>query len=99
METVWISLKGAFELFAVGLVVGAGLPIIFALGVRLWSGNEATADGVAAAPAATGAKVLAWVCFAAVAFAVLVGIEIIVGAGMGKVVSFEHIFPTLVPKP
>ena len=33
-----------------------------------------------------------------VALAVVVGITIIVAAGFGKVVSFEHIYPTIVPK-
>ena len=32
------------------------------------------------------------------ALLVLVGLLVIIGAGQCKVVSFEHVFPTLVPK-
>jgi hypothetical protein len=42
--------------------------------------------------------VLGLVCFLAVAVLVALGITVIVAAGLGKTVSFEHIFPTLVPK-
>lgn len=97
MDTVRLSLQGAWDLLYNGFFVGAGLPIIFALGVRFLAG-PAVADGPAPTPSIAN-KVLAWVCFAAVAFAVMVGIMIIIGAGLGKVVSFEHIFPVLVPKP
>ena len=39
-----------------------------------------------------------WLCFALVVFGVVVGLLVIIGAGTGKVVSFEHGWPTLVPK-
>ncbi|MEI2712461.1 MAG: hypothetical protein V9G04_03985 [Nocardioides sp.] len=99
-ETIKVSLEGTWILFKDGLLLGAGLPIIFALGVRLWAGREnVAADGtVTEHPSNTGTKILAWLCFAVVLLAVIAGIEIIVAAGMGKEVSFEHIFPTIVEK-
>jgi hypothetical protein len=48
-------------------------------------------------PAGTN-RVLGVVCFVLVVAAVAIGITIIVAAGLGKQVSFEHVFPTLVPK-
>jgi hypothetical protein len=101
MDTVRLSLQGAWNLFWVGLLLGAGLPIIFALGVRLLSGpaDSVASDGtlVTHEPSVLQ-RGLAWVCFATVVLAVGVGLMVIVGAGTGKEVSFEHIFPTLVPK-
>lgn len=100
MDTVRLSLEGAWELLRNGFVLGAGLPIIFALGVRLWSGSEAAAtDGTAtASEPSIGSRIAAVVCFLLVVYAVVAGIEIIVAAGLGKVVTFDHIIPTLTPK-
>lgn len=102
MDTLRLSLDGAWELFKVGLLLGAGLPVLFAVGVRLISGppDRVTEDGTVlpSSPNPFG-RVLGWVVFAMVLYAVVVGIEIIVGAGMGKIVSFDHLIPTLVPKP
>ncbi len=100
MDTVRISLQGAWELLYTGLILGAGLPIIFAVGVRLLSGSDepaVDANGTVASPGVLP-RALAAVCFLFVLLGVVTGIMIIVGAGMGKEVSFEHIYPTLVPK-
>jgi len=88
-ETIKVSLEGTWILFKDGLLLGAGLQIIF----------RVLGDGtVTEHPSNTGTKILAWLCFAVVLLAVIAGIEIIVAAGMGKEVSFEHIFPTIVEK-
>lgn len=102
MDTLRLSLEGAWELFKVGLVLGAGLPILFAVGVRLISGpaQVAGADGtMVARPPGVLSRILGWVTFALVLYAVVVGIEIIVGAGMGKVVEFHGGLPVLADKP
>jgi hypothetical protein len=102
MDTVRLSLQGAWELLYTGLILGAGLPILFALGVRLIAGREvATADaGGSSAQSTPGAlpKMLAGLCFALVALGVITGIITIIGAGLGKELSFENVYPTLVPK-
>lgn len=101
METVKLVFDAAWQILLAGLVLGAGLPVLFALGVRAGAGAEPEigADGVAIATAPGPlSRALSVACFAAVLFGVVVGILVIVGAGMGMVVSFEHIFPTLVPK-
>jgi hypothetical protein len=85
-----------------GLVLGAGLPVLFALGVRsmvLAQGPEGAAEaGVGPALPRAANRVLASVCFVLVVAAVAIGITIIVAAGLGKEVSFAHVYPTLVPK-
>jgi hypothetical protein len=102
VETIRLVLEAAWKVLYVGLLLGAGLPVVFALGIRAMAGreDEVGSDGtVVAHPASAVARVLGVLCFALVLFGVAVGIMVIVGAGMGKVVSFEHVFPTLVPKP
>jgi hypothetical protein len=100
MDTVRLALEAAWKVLYTGLLLGAGLPVMFALGVRLLSGPAAETEGEVAVehrPSAVN-RVLAWLCFAVVAYGVLVGLLVIIGAGQGKIVSFEHVFPTLVPK-
>ena len=81
----------------VGLLLGAGLPALFALGVRslAWGAGGAAASGAAPRPAGT---VLGYVCFAVVLLGVALGITFIVASGFGKALSFEHVFPTIVDK-
>ena len=93
----------AWKVVLAGLVLGAGLPAIFALGVR-FSGTAAAAGAPSASGASTpaaarsGYQALAALCFLVVAAAVVLGITVVVASGFGKMVSFEHVYPTLVPK-
>jgi hypothetical protein len=85
------------------LVLGAGLPTLFALGVRALAygaGGEAEVHetGVTGpAPHRIG-TVVAWILFAIVPLGVALGIAFIVVSGLGKTLSFEHVFPTIVDK-
>lgn len=103
MDTLRLSLEGTWDLFKIGLVLGAGLPILFAVGVRLIAGPAQTVaeDGstVRSAPPGILSRVLGWLIFALVLYAVVVGIEVIIGAGMGKIVDIQGGIPVLVPKP
>jgi len=56
---------------------------------------QATAD---ARPHPTG-RLLATVCFLIVLAGIALGLTIIVAAGQGKVLSFQHVYPTIVDKP
>ncbi len=80
-----------------GLILGAGLPALFAIGVRemILAGPQ---DGGDPPRAALARRVVGVICFAVVVLAVVVGIFIIVAAGYGKTVSFHHVFPTIVDK-
>jgi hypothetical protein len=99
METIKLVLESVWKILLVGIVLGAGLPALFAVGVRglaVANGHE-SADGTVHRPNPFGAAV-AVVVFAVVVAAIAVGITIIVASGFGKAVSVEHIYPTLVEK-
>ena len=96
MHNFGFALDGAWRVLLAGLVLGAGLPAVFALGVRAMAYGTGGAGG-SAAPRPIG-KVLAYACFALVVSAALLGITYLVASGLGKTLSFEHIYPTIVDK-
>jgi len=82
----------------IGLVVGAGLPAVFALGIKAMAyGVGGDAGNTQAAGHPIG-RVLGILCFAVVALVIAVGLAVIVSSGFGYRVEFEHIFPTFVKK-
>jgi hypothetical protein len=97
-ENLGFALEGAWKVLLASLILGAGLPALFALGIRslAWgAGGEAEVSEARPQPIGT---VLGWVLFAVVLFGVLLGITFIVASGFGKALSFEHIYPTIVDK-
>ena len=64
--------ESIFRVFLIGLIFGAGLPALFALGLRLWA-NGYNADGAVTShnPAL---KALGAVLFVFVSLAIIVGI-------------------------
>ncbi|NHB83832.1 hypothetical protein G7085_01645 [Tessaracoccus sp. HDW20] len=98
MNNLWLALEGAWQVLLVGLVLGAGLPTIFALGIRALSyGVGADVDATDHEPHPF-AKLVAYFCFALVILAIAIGIGTIVASGMGMRVEFNGIIPTFVPK-
>ena len=75
----WINLNALWKIVLVGLLAGAGLPALFAIGLRLLS-PPAQADGAGTARPAAGpvGYALAGLCFAAVLAAIGWGIAVIV---------------------
>ncbi|WP_072804487.1 hypothetical protein [Rhodococcoides yunnanense] len=75
METLKHTLDSLWQVVLVGLLLGAGLPAIFAFGLKALSVGEARDDGSTVATArpvaATAAAVL---CFAVVVVAIVAGI-------------------------
>jgi hypothetical protein len=101
MHNLGFALEGAGRVLAVCLVLGAGLPALFALGVRALaygSGGEAQVHetGVSVPAPNRAGTAAAYTCFAIVLLAVALGITFIVASGFGKTLSFEHVYPTLV---
>jgi hypothetical protein len=80
MDILVKSFEALWQVVAVGLLLGAGLPALFALGVRsLNSGRVLLADGPEIVSKASPAgKVGAALCFGLTALAVLFGIVVIV---------------------
>ena len=58
----------------------------------------AEAVGVTSSVPSAANRVLGIVCFVLVVAAVALALMVIIATGLGKQVSFEHVFPTLVPK-
>lgn len=99
MNQVALALSGSWKVLLASLVLGAGLPMVFAVGIRslAWGTGGAAEVDTSARPHPLG-RVLAGLCFAVVLAGVAVGITIVVASGFGKAVSFEHVYPTLVNK-
>ncbi|MEU8896748.1 hypothetical protein AB0C65_12900 [Nocardia sp. NPDC048505] len=88
MHTLTTNLKALWDVTLAALILGAGLPIIFAVGVRLWSSaNTVGAEGAGgrqttesegwvntAASRNYPALAGAWACFALVLAAIVTGI-------------------------
>lgn len=97
MHNVTFALEGALRVLVVGLVLGAGLPAVFALGIRALAygqGGDAELSHDRAHPVG---KVLAGLAFAVVVAGVLLGLTVIVASGVGKEVVFDP-FPMIVDK-
>jgi hypothetical protein len=99
-QNLQYALEAAWKVLAVGLVLGAGLPMVFALGVRslAWGAGGAAEVAVDARPHPLG-RVVAVLCFAVVVAGIALGLTVIIAAGQGKVVSFDNGYPTIVDKP
>lgn len=102
MDSLGLALDGAWRVLVIGLVLGAGLPAVFAFGVRSMAygqGGDAEVHGAGTGPAPHPlGRLVAVLCFATVLAVVGLGITFIVATGFGKNLSFEHVYPTLVTK-
>lgn len=99
LDNLGLALQGGWKVLVVALILGAGLPSVFAVGIRslAWgTGGSAEVD-VADGPHPIG-RVVAFVCFGVVLLGIALGISIVVASGFGKAISFEHIYPVIVPK-
>lgn len=79
------------QVLLVSLVLGAGLPVLFGLGLRAsaWGAGgdaEEHAAGAAPRPHPLG-RVLAVLCFALAVAGVVLGITVVVASGLGYEVS------------
>jgi hypothetical protein len=90
MNILWLAFEGTWHVLLAGLLLGAGLPAAFALGVR--SLSMGTSDAPGRKPTLLG-KVVAGVCFAVVLLAILAGISTIVAHGLGVQLSFDGVIP------
>ena len=104
MHNLALALSGSWKVLVAGLLLGAGLPTLFAVGVRsLAHAATGSAAGPASGPVssmASGARAaavrsLGILCFAVVVLAVLLGLTYIVASGFGMTVTFGGGFPTL----
>jgi hypothetical protein len=103
MHNLGFALEGAWRVLLASLILGAGLPTLFALGIRslaYGAGGGAEvhdSDVTGPGPHPIG-TVVGWLLFLIVLAGVVLGITFIVASGFGKALSFEHIYPTIVNK-
>jgi hypothetical protein len=93
VETIW-------KVALASLILGAGLPILFAGGIRsLAWGTGGEAETSEAQPNPMG-KVLAAVIFLVVAYAIVSGIVYIIATGKGSSydITFQHFIPEIYKK-
>jgi hypothetical protein len=96
VHNVIFALDGALRVLVVGLLFGAGLPAVFALGVRALAYGEGGGTEIKPeAPHLLG-KVLAYLAFAVVVGGVLLGLTVIVASGLGKELTFPGGVPMFV---
>jgi hypothetical protein len=102
LDTLTTELRMIGQVLLLSLVLGAGLPILFGLGLRAtaWgSGGDAEehAEGVSPAPHSLG-RALGVLCFALVVAGVLLGITYVVASGFGFELGFADGRPALAEK-
>ena len=103
MHNLGFALDGAWRVLLASVLLGAGLPALFALGIRslAWGAggdaevHESGVTGPTPHPVGTW---LGWACFGVVLLGVALGIAFIVASGFGMKLSFEHVLPTVVSK-
>lgn len=102
MNQVIAALDAAWRVLAVGIVLGAGLPALFAWGIRAmaWgTGGEAEVHAIDEVPPPHPiGRWLAYGVFGLVILAVLLGIGYILAHGLGMVITFDGIVPVFTPK-
>jgi hypothetical protein len=102
-----LFLQDAWKVLIYSLILGAGLPVVYALGVRASALGTAGAGGAEGSGATVTAsmrrrhrlgRIAAGVCFAVVLAGIGLGLAYIWASGHGDQLSFEHGYPTFVPK-
>ena len=93
---MWLAaLDDGWRVLLAGLLLGSGLPILFALGVKSIAWANGDLPGRAANPAG---KVVAGLLFAVVLIAVMLGIGYIVAHGFGYTLGWNGWLPSVTHK-
>jgi hypothetical protein len=101
VNTLKLLFEGAGEVLVAGLVFGAGLPVVYALALRvltIGSTSSAGPDGDIHSTPRMSSRLFSGLLIAVVVAGVLLGLMIIVATGFGKEVTFDTIYPTLTDK-
>lgn len=100
-----LFLEAAGQVAIAALLLGAGLPALFAVGVRSFTiagaAGATDIDGETTTPSRLPVPLLRAIgtlCFVLVVAAVIIGLTVIIATGFGQELSFENLVPTFVPK-
>ena len=97
MDQLLAALDGAWRVLVTCLILGAGLPALYTVGLR----QLAAANGADSAPQAGSLAVhraLAVIIFAVVIGAVLLGLAFITAHGFGFTITFDGVLPVIKKK-
>lgn len=98
MDQLWAALNATWRILLIGLLLGAGLPALFSLGVRALSWGTGDPDDAENFTTSWRGKIVAWLLFAFVILCVVAGLTFIVAHGMGVKITFNGIVPVFTPK-
>lgn len=97
MNQLFLALDSAWRVLTVGLILGAGLPALFSVGIRQ--------SALARVPESAGVHVhaglhraIAVLMYAIVLLAVLLGLTYIVAHGFGYLITFDGVVPVVTKK-
>jgi hypothetical protein len=96
-----LFLQDIWKVLIYSLILGAGLPVVYALGVRASALGTVGADGVETAGVRRRhllGRAAAGVCFGVVLAGIALGLAYIWASGHGDQLSFDHGYPSFVPK-
>jgi hypothetical protein len=104
-----LFLHEMWKVLVYSLILGAGLPVLYAVGVRASAWGAVPAEGADVATASTAGpagvrrrhalgRTVSVLCFAIVLAGIGLGLAYIWASGHGDQLSFEHTYPTFVPK-
>ncbi len=95
-QDVQFMLDAIWKVLIASLILGAGLPMLFAFGIRsLAWGQGGDAEMSNAAPNPWG-RIVAIVLFAIVVYGMVVGIMYVVATGHGNDLSISHVWPQII---
>ena len=93
------TLEAIWKVLLWSVILGAGLPAVFALGIRslAWgTPAEAEASGtVVTGGGNVAGKVIAGILFLVVVYCVAAAIVFIIASGKGDDISFSYVVPTI----
>lgn len=98
MDQLWAALNATWRILLIGLLLGAGLPALFSLGVRALSWGSGDPEVAGDFTTSWRGKVVAWSLFTFVILCVLAGLAFIIAHGLGIKISFNGIIPVFTPK-
>ena len=87
-EAIW-------KVLLASVLLGAGLPAVFALGIRSLAWGSGGKAETSRAPGNPVGKILAVVLFLLVAYGIVAGLLFVVASGQGKTLDFSHVIPTI----